>query len=272
MDPSTLAIDEDAAVALGRALHERYVSAEPYPHVVIDDAFPEDVLEQVREEVSKVELADRMFESDYEFKKSQLVPERLSAYARNFFYTLNSRGFLRLLEEMTGVEGLITDPYFGGGGVHTVGPGGFLKIHADFNVHEKLKVERRLNVLVYLNRDWKEDYGGCFEIWDREMTTCHAKLAPIFNRMVVFSTGSDTMHGNPDPVAHPEGQPRRSLALYYYTATWDETRRAHTTKFRGRPGLDARSGVDQKVERIIDEVLPPLVNRQVKKVRRRLGV
>jgi hypothetical protein len=109
-------------------------------------------------------------------------------------------------------------------------------------------------------------------MWDEAMTRRYAKLAPVFNRLVVFNTSSDSMHGNPDAVAHPEGRPRQSLALYYYTATWDDTRRPHNIIFRGRPGTTDKSGFDHKVGRVLDEVLPPVVRRQVTKVGRRIGL
>ena len=129
------------------------------------------------------------------------------------FLFFDNTPFLQFLEQMTGIPGLIPDPYFMGAGIHKTLNGGHLDIHADFNLHKQMNVERRLNVLIYLNDDWQEDWGGCFEIWDKEMTRMEARFAPTFNRMVCFSTGSDTFHGNPEPVNHPKGEPRQSIAL-----------------------------------------------------------
>ena len=272
VDSDTLEFDAHAATMFGEELHDQYASAEPYHHICIDNAFPEEILEKIRQSVTQSSSVDTEFSAAHEFKKSQRIPERLDQYSRNFFYTLNSRPFLKFLESLTGINGLIPDPYFIGGGIHEVGTGGYLNIHADFNVHKPLNLERRLNVLIYMNRGWKEEYGGSFEIWDSNMKKKYSSFTPIFNRMVIFSTASDTMHGNPEPVAHPEGEPRRSMALYYYTATWDATRREHSTVFKGRPGSKDASGLPDRIDRIIDDVLPPIVNRQVKKVRRRLGV
>lgn len=120
------------------------------------------------------------------------MPERLSPYTRNLFHALSSRAFLAFLEEMTGIEGLIPDPYFSGGSIHVVANGVHLDIHADFNHHGKLNFERRLNVLIYLNKDWRKEWGGSFEIWNTGMTERVASFVPIFNRMVCFSTAADT--------------------------------------------------------------------------------
>ena len=111
-----------------------------------------------------------MFDRAQEKLKSQFVTERLQAYTRRLLYALNSRPFLMFLEELTGIDGLIPDPYFTGGGIHVVANGGHLDIHADFYHHAKLNLERRINVLIYLNRDWQEDWGGSFEVWNDDMT------------------------------------------------------------------------------------------------------
>src|SRR5438034_178076 len=80
-------------------------------------------------------------------------------------------------------------------------PGGFLKVHVDFNVHPKLKLDRRLNMLIYLNKEWREEWGGDLELWDADRTMCRKKIAPLFNRTVVFSTGDSSFHGHPHPLA-----------------------------------------------------------------------
>ncbi len=271
IDPKELLFDGEKLKNTGAEFRSTYADAKPYPHICIDNAFPEDLLAKVSEETMDVKGDDGSFSGKHESLKFQRAAERLPFYSRNFLYALNSRHFLQFLERMTGIKGLIPDPYFIGGGLHETKTGGFLSIHADFNHHAPLNLERRLNILIYLNRDWKEEYGGSFEIWDTPMKQRYGQWAPVFNRFVAFSTASDTMHGNPEPVNHPEGLSRRSLALYYYTATWDETRQKHSTIFKGRPGTEDASGLPDKINRVIDDVLPPILNRQLKKVRHRLG-
>jgi hypothetical protein len=128
-----------------------------------------------------------------------------------------------------------------------------------------MDLERRLNVLIYLNRDWKLDYGGALELWDEKMERCVRAITPEFGRCVVFSTTGDSYHGHPVPIAHPQKKPRRSIALYYYTATWTEDSRARTTQFRARKGTADQ--VDWRVRRdeFLTEYLPPALARPVLK-------
>ena len=157
----------------------------------------------------------------------------ISRTIRHFLNDMNSFEMLLWLEALTGIEGLIPDPYFGGGGLHQIEPGGFLKVHADFNVHPKLKLDRRLNVLVYLNREWRDEYGGHLELWDRDTSTCRVKILPLFNRTVIFSTTDTSFHGHPHPLTSPAGMSRKSVSLYYYTAGRPESERSapHDTIF-----------------------------------------
>ncbi|MCJ7873091.1 2OG-Fe(II) oxygenase [Phaeobacter sp. J2-8] len=271
IDPDTLAVDAAAAKAAGQAAAETYQKRKPYPYGSFDDFLPDSVLDKVIAELKTLPEAEDSFDRPQEKLKTSYLPERLPPYTRQLFYVLNSRPFVRYLEEMTGISGLIPDPYFAGGGVHVVANGGHLDIHADFNHNQKLNLERRLNILIYLNKDWKPEYGGSFEIWNDGMTEKVESFTPVYNRMCCFNTGSDTWHGNPEPVNHPNGEPRMSLALYYYTATWDHTKRSHTTLFRPRPGTTDQ--VDREVKRLetLQDLLPPILFRRVIGPLRRLG-
>ena len=143
--------------------------------------------------------------------------------------------------------------------------GGRLGIHADFNRHPRFDLDRRLNLLVYLNKDWREEYGGHLELWNRGMTHCEVKILPVFNRVVLFSTTDFTYHGHPDPLACPEGMTRKSLALYYYTngRPTDEVSGGHTTLFRPRTQEDFRLTRRQRVRRVAAAVLPPILVRRL---------
>jgi len=151
-----------------------------------------------------------------------------------FLYQMNSAPVLEFLQALTGIEGLVGDPYYGGAGPHQILPGGFLKIHADFNWHPLLKLERRLNLLVYLNEDWREECGGHIEFWDAEMKGCVERVLPVFNRTVVFNTTDFSYHGHPNPLTCPPDRTRRSVSLYYYTNGRPDAERSapHDTIFR----------------------------------------
>lgn len=273
LDPTDLGLDTAKAKELGASYATKYQSGEPYHHICIDNFLPMDVLSGVRADLASLPDAERAFDAAEEKLKSQYNPDRLPDYSRHLFQSFNSRHFILFLEEMTGIKGLIPDPYFIGAGIHKTLNGGYLNIHADFNVHKQMRVERRLNVLIYLNPPWQEEWGGSFEVWDKPMEKKMASFVPTENRMVCFSTGSDTWHGNPEPVNHPDGLPRQSIALYYYTATWDDSRLEHTTLFKPRPGsADHRISGSQKLGVYAKELLPPVLYRNSIKVARRLGL
>lgn len=218
------------------ALRDAYRSADPFPHIVIDGLFDDADLDRVIAHFPKPEEMRWMrFDSPTEKKlgyyheHSTIAPE-----VRSFLDALNGFEMLLFLEALTGIDGLIPDPYFGGGGLHQIEPGGFLKIHADFNVHPKLKLDRRANMLVYLNREWREEWGGHLELWNESMKECRQRILPLFNRTVIFSTTDTSYHGHPHPLLSPPGVTRRSVSLYYYTAGRPDGERSapHDTIFR----------------------------------------
>ncbi|MEM8770547.1 MAG: 2OG-Fe(II) oxygenase [Pseudomonadota bacterium] len=262
--------DADAIREKGRELQSTYASAAPFPHIVIDDFCTADILQRCIEFFPDApDPKSISFDRDQERFKTSFNPDYLPARLRSFFYALNSRPFIQFLENMTGIKGLIPDPYFLGGGFHQTTQGGHLSVHADFNVHEAMGLERRLNLLLYLNHDWKEAHGGSLELWDADMKNCAQRIVPVFNRCVVFSTTGQSFHGHPEPVNHPDGQPRRSIALYYYTATWDGVERPLTTNFKPRPGTADKKDWRVAMEKAASDLLPPLLMRNVRRLTRR---
>ena len=272
IDPETLLIDADGAREYAKAAAEEYRSKKPYPYGCFDNFMPPEILDRVREELRVLPAAESFFNRPQEKLKAAYMPERLGPYTRALFHSLNSKAFLAFLEELTGIDGLIPDPYYAGGGIHVVSNGGHLDIHADFNRQGKLNLERRLNVLIYLNKDWKEEYGGSFEVWNDDMTAKVASFVPLFNRMCCFNTGSNTWHGNPEPVNHPDKEPRMSIALYYYTATWDSTKVSHSTLFKPRPGTKDKVDRMEQRHRIMENLLPPVIYRRLNYRLRKLGI
>lgn len=215
-------------------LSEGFRAAEPFPHAVIDGLFDDERLLGVLEDFPRPgEIDWDQFDSPTEKKLGYSYRSRLRERVELFLFQMGSAPVLQFLEHLTGIKGLMPDPYYGGAGPHQIERGGFLKVHADFNVHPLLKLDRRLNVLVYLNRDWKEEYGGHLELWQRDGSRCVEKILPVFNRTVVFATTDDSFHGHPHPLTCPEGMSRKSVSFYYYTAGRpDEERSApHDTIF-----------------------------------------
>ena len=239
-DDGGLFLDAKEARAFGALFAEAYRNASPFPHIVIDDFLPCNLAEQLLVNFPATRSAsDKMFAAGYiGHRKRQILPASCNAAARGVFAFFNGAEMLQFLEGLTGISGLVSDPYYFGGGYHEIAPGGLLGIHADFRLHEPLNLRRRLNALIYLNRDWDPAWGGQLELWDRSMKKKVQVIDPIFNRCVVFSTDAHSFHGHPDPLKCPEGVTRKSAALYYYTAS-ERVREevpAHNTMYHARPG------------------------------------
>jgi 2OG-Fe(II) oxygenase superfamily len=262
MDASNGLIAKDIGRDKGRDLSEAYGAAKPFPHIAIDNFLPE---------FPQRATSAMDFNRDQERYKAQFNPDDLSAANRCLFYSFNSRPFIRVLENITGIKGLIPDPYFAGGGFHEISQGGHLSVHADFNHHKPMNLERRINVLIYLNRDWKVEYGGQLELWDDAMQSRVVSIVPLLNRCVIFNTTSNSNHGNPQPIDHPERTPRRSIALYYYTATWNDQKREHTTQFRARPASNDKIDWHVKTRELSKDLMPPLLMRGLRRAKQRLA-
>jgi hypothetical protein len=199
---------------------ENYASAAPFPHLVIDNLFNAGALDRVLDEWPDVKTADLIHHNDGTYSKDKYASTyrtQYGDYTRFFLTCLGEPLFLEALERVTGIVGLIPDPYWRGGGLHFTRTGGKLAVHADFNKHFKYQLDRRLNLIVYLNHGWTDENQGCLELWDREMKSCVKRILPVFNRTVIFSTTDFSYHGQPEPIQGPPDMFRRSLALYYYS-------------------------------------------------------
>jgi hypothetical protein len=149
---------------------------------------------------------------------------------------LNSEAFVHWLSELTGIPKLVSDEMLEGGGLHQSTTGGFLNVHTDFSNHHYHKHWRRqVNLILYLNPNWQEQWGGAIELWDREVRRCVVRVPPLFNEALIFRTDEISYHGFPNPLRCPEGESRKSLALYYYTVESGDGVKAHSTNYRPRP-------------------------------------
>jgi hypothetical protein len=200
--------------------------------------------------------------------KFAFFPDAIGANTSRLAQYLNSGPFLNYLEKLTGIANLIADPSYFGGGVHWIENGGFLEVHADFNHLKKYNLARRINLLLYLNKDWKDEYHGHLELWDRSSMTKRKEVAPVFNRAVIFSTVKEALHGHPTPLSAPPGVARRSLALYYYTNTWEPAVQAHTTLYYISQKHKVRIRVSRIVRGFILDLIPPIFRKTVRAIKR----
>lgn len=256
--------DPKRLLDLAHQYRRQYAENTPFPHIVIDNFLPEEVTERILS-IFPAPNAQKWEEYDKEHEvKLQISDDtKMNPYLREVLYQFNSSAVINFLEELTGIDGLVPDPHFEGGGLHQIQPGGFLDVHVDFNFHNRLKLDRRLNLILYLNKDWKEEYNGHLELWNRDMTACVQRVAPIFNRCVVFSTTDFSYHGHPEVLQCPPGTTRKSLALYYYSngRPAEEKSDSHSTIFRSRPGENSAAKVSgsHKLKRTLKRFIPPII-------------
>ena len=212
---------------------EEYNSGDPFPHIVIDNFLPPNILDAVLDKFPKPGDMDWWsFNNNNEIKLGSKNEVQIPQVARNVLAELNSGYVLDWLEIVTGVPGLIADTRLIGGGLHQIQRGGKLGVHVDFNIEPRTKMYRKLNLLIYLNKDWQDEWGGQLELWDEPKLNCIKKVAPVFNRCVLFNTNNKSWHGHPHPLNTPEDITRKSLALYYYTVGGEEENvAAHNTVF-----------------------------------------
>jgi Rps23 Pro-64 3,4-dihydroxylase Tpa1-like proline 4-hydroxylase len=272
--PGTFFFDRDLLVTIAQKHREDFLTARPFPHVVIDDVLPDEVLDEIiAESPEPDERNDWKVANRVDAIKLSIAQDwTLGPTTRHVLNQCNSAVFIDFLEELTDIHGLVPDPHYFGGGLHQIEAGGFLKVHADFNRHKRMQLDRRLNALLYLNRAWNDDWGGQLELWNRSMTRMEQKISPLFNRLVVFATTDTSFHGHPDPLTCPPGTRRRSLALYYYTNGRPEHERSdpHTTLHQVRPRKD--SSLRSQLQNPIGwrDFVPPVAFRLKRKVQTNL--
>ena len=215
---------------LAEQLSFNYKNSLPFPHIVIDNFLEEKIAETAYNELSgfdkwyydptdysKLAQQNKFFIPSGQYEEDFEIMERDSSTAFQILKFLNSDITLRFLEKLTGIENLIPDPTFAGGGYHKIKTGGKLAIHADYNIHYETKLYRRINLLVYLNLNWIKEWGGNLELWNKNLTEKTHEIAPMFNRAVIFNITDNAYHGHPEPLNCPDNEARYSMALYYFT-------------------------------------------------------
>ncbi len=225
-------------------LAESFRSAEPFRHVVIDGFFEATFVRQLLAQFPAFEQGEFRAEDGRPGAKSTF--ERVRALGDGYTRLddlIKGRGFLDLVGSITGIEGLLYDPWYLGGGTHENRQGAGLTPHIDFNFHPLERWRRRLNLIVYLNPEWQSEWGGTLDLYrdPRSDQAPWRSIVPAFNRCVIFETSEHSWHGF-DNVSLPEskaGLSRKSIALYFYT-----------------PGVGADAGIDAHSTVYVHRPLP----------------
>ena len=206
--------------------NENYKKAKPYPHIQLKNFLDINFAHKLFKSFPKYDEDCWINHKKYgkninTVKKTQHDERYFPDTLRDFLRSLNSKQFLLFLETMTGINGLIPDPYFIGGGLHIAKEHGYLNTHVDFNWHHKLQLHRRVNILIYLTPNYKKINGGQFELKSSNNKRIIQQYEPTFNSCLIFNTSSKSFHGHPNPV---KGKIfRRVVNAYYYTTNRPES-------------------------------------------------
>ncbi len=238
-------------------LHKEWLSAQPFHYIVFEDFFTPEAAELILQNYPTTEQ-DGWDNTTYINQRNKFSMTKFTnPTIQQAFNELNSPKLLQIVEYITGIQNLVPDEKLFGGGLHQSIHGAFLDVHVDFNYHPETKYHRRMNILVYMNKDWKAEYNGYLELWDMQAKKQLAYVAPNFNRCVIFETNEISFHGHPKPLNTPKGVSRKSLAAYYYTKERPENEVAHDhntiyVNTEGTGGLlkNLKSGIKAFVERM----------------------
>ncbi len=199
-------------------LKQSYMTAKPYPHLVIDDLFEPELLDRLLDEFPKPRNRDWLvWDTEHELKTTSRGIDGLPIFTQLFCLWLNSRDFIGTIESIVGIDNLVGDPAFHGAGLHEMYRHGWLEMHVDYTKHFSLPLMRRINILIYLNRDWDESWGGELVLQDPQNPQNKVSYVPNFNRTIIFPTTSKTFHGVPTPLSCPLDRSRKLLSIYYWT-------------------------------------------------------
>jgi len=201
-----------------QSLRQSYLAAKPYPHVAIDNLFAPELLDRLLAEYPDRDRRDWLvWDTKNELKSTSRGIEGLSTFTQLLCLWLNSKDVIKSIESIVGLDNLVGDPLFHGAGLHEMYRDGWLNMHADYTKHFSLPLMRRINILIYLNRDWQSEWEGDLVMQDAKNREDRASYSPCFNRTIIFPTTAKTFHGVPKPLSCPPDRSRKLLSIYYWT-------------------------------------------------------
>lgn len=218
-------------------LAERFAKAEPFSHVLIENFFADEVAETLHENFPHPTESgapwhhyDNPIEQKYSIDDFSSLPT-----IQKVFDLLQSGEIVEILRTITGIADLEADPHLHGAGLHAYPRRGKLDMHLDYCIHPISGNERRCNLILYLNKGWKAEYGGDLELWDDKVTKKTNLISPSWNTAIIFKTNDISYHGLPRAITCPQGLFRKSLAIYYVSPKSPEALRRYKAEFHPTP-------------------------------------
>jgi Rps23 Pro-64 3,4-dihydroxylase Tpa1-like proline 4-hydroxylase len=231
-------------------LRNTFRNGVPYENVTIPNFFSEAVIQQLLEEFPDPTTSDldwKHYDNPLEQKYALNNFTSLES-VKGVFDSLQSDVFVKHIQQLTGMDDLEADPHLHGAGLHAYPNKGKLDIHLDYSIHPLSGKERRVNLIVYLNPNWKASYGGDLQLWNSSMTDCKEFVSPSWNTAILFRTSDMSYHGIPKPIQCPDGEYRKSLAIYYVSNPRPEATKRFKAEFRPHP----TQIVDDRLQNLYD--------------------
>lgn len=196
-------------------LKEGFINAKPFEHIIIKDflnkSYAENIYEKFPDKYDDWHKYCNPLEVKYAFDDiNQLEPN-----IKDLFYILSTNQMVDKISQLTGITNLTYDEYLHGAGLHAHPRYGRLNMHLDYEKHPYSGKQRRLNIILYMNKKWNPLWNGATELWDENMSNCIVKSEVNFNTAIIFKTNEISWHGLPEIIMCPEREYRKSIAYYY---------------------------------------------------------
>ena len=234
---------------------KNFRGAFPFDHCVVDNFFTDEMASILSNDFPAFDDPIlHQYDNPIEIKKVSNLWNIFPPTTYEVFSDLNSPDFVSYLSDISGIDPLYADNGLNGGGWHMLNNGGKLNPHLDYSMHPKLPLQRKINLIVYLNKNWKEGWGGELGLWSSENDGKSPKkietIVPCFyNRAIFFDTTMHSWHGLYNVVNSPEDEFRKSLAIYYLTTPPSDVDKRGKALFAP---TDDQKG-DKDIEELIDK-------------------
>jgi dTDP-glucose 4,6-dehydratase len=200
-----------------KKLNDHFIDAEPFEHIIIPDFLSSKYAEKIFNDFPIDIYSGNWHEYNNPIEK-KITNDNINDMPmciKQFFYLLSCKEIIGKIQLLSGIEQLEYDPYLHGAGIHIHKTGGKLDMHLDYEKHPFLNKERRLNIILYMSKNWKEEWNGDTQLWDKDLTKCVSKSPVIFNTALIFKTNEISWHGLPEEIKCPQGILRKTIAYYY---------------------------------------------------------
>ena len=203
----------------------------PVPYTIIDDFLPDELFKTLSFEVDFLQESDWTVFTNGTSLRKECRNFTSTPRIQSMVYSFQGSTFLKWIEQVTGIDKLVADPHYRGGGITRVSRGNILGLHNDFNWNEQIRLTRRANIILYMNAEWDASWGGDLEFWDFDRTECLVKIEPRPNRLAIWNYDERLIHGHPHPLACPEHIARQNFIQFYYGSNATHETPPHKSQF-----------------------------------------